>query len=226
MFIEQIVPSEGTNLYLIRHGETDWNVARKLSGQSNDAQLTNQGMEQAFLAGEDLSAVSFDAIYASDLTRAIQTAHIVRGRRPLAIQLTPSLRERNFGGFEGRSHQELRRVEEEHVALNDEEYLRFKPHPEFESDIEVYDRLLPFLDQVVHEYKGGTVLLATHYGIMRLLLHRLGAIARGEFPKIENSSYLHLSHDVNGYAIESTRGIDLPDRTLTLAVSDRRRCAA
>ena len=87
-------------IYLVRHGETDWNSIRKLQGQT-DIPLNDFGKELAELTRDGLSDVDFDFIYASPLVRAIQTAEIIRADRELQIHTDDRLKEIHFGQCEG-----------------------------------------------------------------------------------------------------------------------------
>lgn len=89
-----------TNLILIRHGETAWNAERRLQGHI-DIALNAEGLRQADALAGALAGEHFDAIVASDLQRALQTAHAVAGARGLAVRQDAALRERCYGGFEG-----------------------------------------------------------------------------------------------------------------------------
>ncbi|MES2758652.1 MAG: histidine phosphatase family protein [Pseudomonadota bacterium] len=89
-----------TNIILIRHGETAWNVERRLQGHI-DIALNPEGLRQAAAVAAALAGEQVDAVFASDLQRALQTAQAVAGARSLAVQQEPALRERCYGGFEG-----------------------------------------------------------------------------------------------------------------------------
>lgn len=89
-----------TDILLIRHGETDWNVDKRLQGHI-DIPLNDEGRRQADALARTLAAEPLDAIYASDLSRARDTAQAVAHRQGQAVQLDIALRERCFGGFEG-----------------------------------------------------------------------------------------------------------------------------
>ncbi len=92
-------------IYLIRHGETDWNTKRLLQG-ATDIPLNQNGIEVAQLTAEGLCDVVFDVIFTSPLKRARQTAEIIRGERRIPIIPDERLREIAFGPFEeiGRAH--------------------------------------------------------------------------------------------------------------------------
>ena len=87
-------------VYLIRHGETDWNSVRKLQGQT-DIRLNDYGIELAKLTAEGLKDVDFDLIYSSPLIRAVETAEIIKGDRELEIHTDDRIKEINFGECEG-----------------------------------------------------------------------------------------------------------------------------
>ncbi len=87
-------------VYLVRHGETEWNSMRKLQGQT-DIPLNNYGIELAEITAKALDDIDFDYIYSSPLIRAIQTAEILRGDRKLEIHTDDRMKEINFGTCEG-----------------------------------------------------------------------------------------------------------------------------
>ena len=91
-----------TRLWLVRHGQTDWNVAGRWQGQASSAPGLNEtGRAQARAARDQLLDVPFSAIYSSDLLRARQTAALIAEPRGLAVTLEPRLREIHLGDWEG-----------------------------------------------------------------------------------------------------------------------------
>ena len=86
-------------LYLVRHGQTDWNLENRAQGQV-DNPLNATGISQAEELREKLSSIDFDACYCSPLKRAVQTAEIVTDGR-LDIIFDDDLKERDFGSLEG-----------------------------------------------------------------------------------------------------------------------------
>jgi probable phosphoglycerate mutase len=93
-------------IVLVRHGETDWNVEKRMQGHI-DIPLNSVGLKQAAALGQALAGESFDAVFASDLQRAIQTAQVIAVPRDLPIQQDAGLRERCFGAFEGLRPQDI-----------------------------------------------------------------------------------------------------------------------
>lgn len=87
-------------LYVIRHGETKWNVERRLQGRS-DVELNEYGIYLAKVTAEALKDVNFDVIYSSPLIRAYKTAEIIKGDRNINIITDDRLKEMSFGIYEG-----------------------------------------------------------------------------------------------------------------------------
>ena len=103
-----------TTLLLVRHGETDWNAEGKLQGHT-DRPLNDYGRRQAQILADRLAKEKIDAVYASDLCRARETAEILGERLGLAVGVDPDLREKNWGSWEG-----LTSDERLHVAYEGE----------------------------------------------------------------------------------------------------------
>lgn len=95
-----------TDILLIRHGETDWNVEKRLQGHI-DIALNAEGQRQAAALGRALEGEPLDAIFASDLQRARDTAQAVADLQGKHVQLDAALRERCYGGFEGLQHADI-----------------------------------------------------------------------------------------------------------------------
>jgi len=101
-------------LWLIRHGETDHNIKGVFQGQL-DTPLTERGVEQAAQTGRALAEiVRFDRVYASDLERALRTAHAVGEAQSAEIRPDPRLRELHYGVLQGVAYTDFRTVLEEH----------------------------------------------------------------------------------------------------------------
>jgi broad specificity phosphatase PhoE len=159
-----------TTILLVRHGETDWNLQRRVQGHS-DTPLNDNGRDQALALAETLDDAGLDAVYASDLLRARDTARVVADRKGLEVQLMPELRERHFGTWEGLTDTEI--------------YERFpdaKSHAwwgDGETKEEMRTRVLAALHQIAEEHPDGRVLVVTHGGPVRTLLIECGLEGRG-----------------------------------------------
>jgi probable phosphoglycerate mutase len=97
-----------TDIVLIRHGETAWNLERRLQGHL-DIALNAEGVRQAGALASTLAREHFDLLAASDLQRARQTAAAIARARDVPLRLDPALRERCYGGFEGLLYSEIER---------------------------------------------------------------------------------------------------------------------
>ena len=97
-------------LILVRHGETEWNSAFRFQGQT-DVPLGEEGRRQAVLLADRLGAVEFDRVYSSPLSRAFETASIIRKRSsfPMDIVTRPELSEMCFGTWEGLTLSEIQK---------------------------------------------------------------------------------------------------------------------
>ncbi|HJQ74049.1 MAG TPA: histidine phosphatase family protein [Gaiellaceae bacterium] len=155
-----------TTLLLVRHGETDWNADGRLQGQT-DRPLSEFGRRQARQLADELAAEELEAIYASDLSRARETAEIVGERLGLPVVLDADLREKDWGTWEG-----LTSVERERVEFVGE------------STQAHQDRILRALRRISERHPGdGRVLVVTHGGSMR----RVQTAALGmALPVVEN----------------------------------------
>jgi 2,3-bisphosphoglycerate-dependent phosphoglycerate mutase len=152
-------------LLLVRHGETDWNAEGRLQGQT-DRPLSEFGRRQARRLAEELDGERFDAIYASDLARARETAEIVGERLGLRVVLDPELREKDWGTWEG-----LTSVERDRVEFAGE------------STEAHQQRILCALERIAGRHPDGAVLVVTHGGSMR----RVQTAALGmAMPVVEN----------------------------------------
>src|SRR3954462_1932952 len=154
-----------TTLLLVRHGETDWNAEGRLQGHT-DRPLNEYGRRQAKELAARLAREHVDAIYASDLSRARETAEIVGERLGLTVVIDPDLREKNWGNWEGLTGDE--RVHVEFVG---------------ESPIDHRTRVMAAVDRIVARHPGQRIVVVTHGGSLRRIQAALNGVAE---PVIEN----------------------------------------
>lgn len=153
-------------IYMVRHGETEWNATSILQGHTN-VPLSAQGRHQAELLGRRLAALEFDAFYSSDLARAYETARIIsQHHNNQDIKTLPELREINFGRWEGFSINEIQGMYPEEVKQWWEKPLLTKL-PGGESLGEVVKRTVTVVKNIVESHSKGNVLLASHGGVIR-----------------------------------------------------------
>lgn len=153
-----------TRICLVRHGETDWNVERRLQGHE-DIPLNKTGVAQARALGARLVDARFDAIYSSDLTRALDTAKQVSKTTGIPITLLPAVRERNFGVFQGHTREEAEVLFPEIQARVTRREPDFVP-PDGESLRQCFERIARVLESLADQHAGQTILLVAHGGVL------------------------------------------------------------
>ncbi len=199
-------------LYLVRHGETEWNVAHIVQG-FKDSPLTEQGVRQVEATAKELKHVPFDAIFSSDSNRAERTAEILRLERELAIETTRELRERNFGKFEGKPssefHGAFQKMSERIADLSIDEQKKNKLASDIESDDELVSRFITKLREISVAYPGQTVLVTSHGGPIRQFLMHTGYYKYGELPggAFLNAGYVKVLCDGVDFIIKEVKGI-------------------
>jgi len=181
-----------TIIYLIRHGETEGADIRRYKG-SLDIPLSEQGIKQIERASvyilKDLQKQPdqpsppslLKAVYCSDLQRAIRSAEIISKDHFLDPVIVPSLRERNFGMWEGMSFDEIReRYPVEFDAWADNP-LRFSPM-QGESTLAMGKRVIEAFEKILSDHKGERIAIVSHGGVNRIILcHVLGISLKNIF---------------------------------------------
>lgn len=192
--------------YIVRHGQTDWNILKKVQGQK-DIPLNEVGESQAQSTRELLEDVRFDVVFSSDLCRARRTAEIIVGGTGVQISTTPELRERDYGEFNGAPSDKGYEVEREMSAWERDDRKGPRPYPDFESDEELRTRLMRFLSQKALQNLGKTMLVVTHAGPLRRILTHLGFVAEEQMPLIQNAAYIKVRTDGSELFIDELSGI-------------------
>jgi len=165
-------------IYLVRHGETDWNQAGLLQGQT-DIALNAQGLEQAREAAERLKEVPFEIAFCSPLIRAKRTAETIIGDRKITLTADERLRELNFGPWEGVDIRTIKDAASQPFT-NPGSYI---PPEGAESFAQLYKRSGEFVDQVLLPLEGTyeTVLVVAHGGVNRSILNPVLNIPVNDF---------------------------------------------
>jgi broad specificity phosphatase PhoE len=179
--------TEQTHIYLVRHGETDWNRRGLLQG-TTDIALNQAGRAQARALAERLRPVRFDAVYTSPLRRARETAEaVVAGRDGVPLFVVPELREFSYGLWQGRGSAPRARCSPglELRWREDPWRVRF---PGGETLAEMQARAHRALDQILGAHPGGTVLVSGHGHLNRVLLIDALGCPRDRFWKIEQEN--------------------------------------
>ncbi|MET3557643.1 putative phosphoglycerate mutase [Streptococcus rupicaprae] len=176
-------------LFFLRHGQTQFNVYRRLQGWSN-SQLTEKGITVAQEAGRAFSDISFEAVYSSDLTRAIETGRIFlaqRDQQQPPIQEVKKLREVGFGYYEGLYGPEVWKIAEdrardvydleEDAVITEGMKLNMLKELDPAQLAENYDdfssRLLDAMADIVGHHSHGNLLLVSHSSAIKALFNLL-----------------------------------------------------
>jgi phosphoserine phosphatase len=156
-----------TSLILCRHGRTDWNEQGRYQGQI-DVPLNLEGREQARFLGQTLRGESIDAVYASDLSRAVDTAAEIARYHGLPVRRDPRLREINQGEWEGLT---VNRIHDGWADLHRrwESAPLSVTLPGGESVADVRARALASLDELLTTYPRGLLCLVTHKVVMTVI---------------------------------------------------------
>ena len=160
-------------LYLVRHGETDWNAARRYQGQS-DVPLNHTGIQQARKIARRLSKEKIDAIYSSDLSRARETAEQIAQPHELKVTTDVRWRELSFGDWEGLTYPEIQAKAPDELARWESDLAQYAP-PHGETLTQLAGRVLSAFDELRTPHADQTVLIVSHGGPLQILLcHALG----------------------------------------------------
>jgi broad specificity phosphatase PhoE len=179
-----------TTLYLTRHGQTEWNLQSRMQGHK-DSPLTTAGRQQAEWLGERLRQAQLDAVYSSTSPRAVQTAEIILGGRPLKLETLESLREINMGAWEGQQVDRIRETDPERYRNFWEKPHLYRPAEGGETYAALLDRTLPAILDIAARHSGGSVLIVTHRITLKAVMgHYLGKTLQelGELPDILSAS--------------------------------------
>lgn len=185
-----------TELYLIRHCESEANTGKLIAGIS-DVAVTENGKKQLRYLGERFREIPLDAIVTSPLTRARLTAEAINAYHGLAVEVDPAFSEMNAGIYEMKLLSELPE-EQQYIWIN--EPYRFAA-PGGETMQEVYDRAWQGVLNTVEKHRGGTVAITTHGGLLRCLFCRIQGVPLEELnsaPFCGNTSVNHISVDDDG----------------------------
>jgi len=191
-----------TRICFIRHGETNWNVAKRIQGQL-DIPLNETGRAQALAMAFNASHQHFSALYSSDLARAWETAGALATREDLEIRPLAALRERHYGIFQGITAEEgrVRHPEAHRLYLARDLGYAFESG---ESLTALAERVAQGVDWLVRHHSGETLCAITHSGVLDILYRR--ATGRPlEIPRdfqIPNCALNWFQFDAHGWHLE------------------------
>jgi len=188
-----------TRVILVRHGESSFNVERRVQGHLDESSLTEAGQASAVQVGETLSDLTFDAVYSSPLKRAKETADLILTRLKVSpaqpLQTTDNLKEVNLVLWEGLLFTE---VQEKYP----EEYQNWReaPHrlkmvlPSADGSVDyypvpdLYEQAKTFWREVLPQHPGQTILIVAHSGINRALISTAIGLTPDRYQAVNQSN--------------------------------------
>ncbi|MBU3190337.1 alpha-ribazole phosphatase [Clostridium bowmanii] len=154
------------NIYLLRHGQTEEN--RKSSYYGNlDISLNSIGISQGNSAKAFFNDIKLDKVYISDKKRTREMTKLVLGQAEVEIIQDSRINETNFGDFEGKTYQEIKRLYPEECDCWQNNWMEFVP-PRGESYIKLCERVKCFMEEI-KKLECDNILLCTHSGVIRAI---------------------------------------------------------
>jgi broad specificity phosphatase PhoE len=189
-----------TRILCIRHGETEWNTIGRWQGHA-PVPLNEVGQDQArklarYLAGDAArNGTVLDAIYSSDLARAMQTAANIAEALNLPVQPDPQLREIDLGDWQGLMPEEVAAWDPDRFAAHTADRYNV-PTPNGESRNQLMIRARAAFDAITARHPGVTVAVVTHGGTVGMLIESL--FGRIECPSLSNTSITTIEQAESG----------------------------
>ena len=178
------------SIILLRHGQTDWNAQHRFQGQA-DVPLNQAGVRQAEAAREALADVELAAVYSSPLSRAHDTATLVRPGAE--IRTDPRLMEIDVGSWAGLTWDQVKAGMPDYEAKY-ANGVDFRRSPEGETLADVVARGLPALEEIAAAHVDSTVLVVSHGLLLNRVIHALLGLEGRVLGGLGNAHYTELGH--------------------------------
>ena len=202
-----------TTIYIVRHGQAEFNIRHIIGGTLDPNPLTEKGEEQARKLGEKFKNIKIDKIYSSDLLRAQKTAETIASMKNLPVNTNSLLRERSWGILQGKKFDEAKKKYPE-VFLREskivgEEALDFKYVEDMESLRHAVLRLKRFIEMIGKNQTGRSILVVTHFDIMigYLVYLRLGTYQELMNADLDHAGYYKLVRKEKIFIAEKIVGL-------------------
>ncbi|WP_246942281.1 histidine phosphatase family protein [Bacillus pinisoli] len=178
-----------TTIYIIRHGETDWNAAGRLQGRV-DIPLNNRGIGQAKECRDYLTQFDWDVVISSPLKRARQTAEIINEALQLPLVLMEEFQEKFFGDAEGMTSEERKVIFPNRSYTNQE------------NSTDFHNRLLAGLTRINEKFAGKRVVLVAHGAVIHELFDLLSEEALELHTPLLNACMNHIQYEQDKWVIK------------------------
>ncbi len=196
-------------IYFLRHGETDWNVERRIQGRT-DIALNSNGVRQATQWRPFFDRIHLAGVYSSSLSRAMETAVLATGRPPCVID---DLNERHYGEWEGRVWNDIADLDPDF----DRRWRRADSSPPGgESRLEMHARVHRAMDSIVASHdENSELLIVAHGGSGKAVLGYANKMSIEELfrvPAIENAAMTILTREGERWSVAEPM---MPDEEVT-----------
>ncbi|WP_125153888.1 histidine phosphatase family protein [Clostridium rectalis] len=168
-----------TIIYITRHGQTLWNTEKRMQGWK-DSPLTETGLEQAKALRKRLNHINIDIIYSSPIGRAFKTAEIIKAGRDIPIFVDNRIKELNMGIWEGMNQEEIKELYDKELYYFWNEPHKYKPYGG-ETFYQVRDRVGDFIDEILKNNLGKSILVVTHTIALKSIMSCLKSIPMENF---------------------------------------------
>ncbi len=177
-----------TKLYLVRHGETEWNKISRIQGKT-DTELSDKGIKQAELLAKRLACEDIDYIYSSSLKRALRTAEIIKSYKKCGIVKSDKYHEICLGPWEGMTINEIKEKYSEHFRVYSEDPANFNL-PGAETFLDLSERTYSAIKEIVSCHKGSNILVVSHGTAIKAAIIRILGIDLKNYTKfkVDNAS--------------------------------------
>jgi broad specificity phosphatase PhoE len=174
-----------TEIILVRHGETEWNVKEVFRGRT-DVELNETGIRQAELLAQYLSNIKIAAVYSSPLKRALKTAEMIATYHNLDVEIAPGLIDFDYGEWQGLSHRQVKnRYKEPYTQwLKNPQQVTM---PGGESLNDVSQRAISVVNEIIARYRGAVVLVS-HRVVNKVLICALLGLDSSHFWNIRQDT--------------------------------------
>ncbi|MGB3651290.1 MAG: histidine phosphatase family protein [Rivularia sp. (in: cyanobacteria)] len=190
-----------TRVIIVRHGESTYNIVRRIQGHLDESELTQKGCDDAVKVGKALNNISFDAIYCSPLKRAKQTAEIIHREIKANLDNTPALQQNHkimeihLPLWEGMLSTEVQEKfpEDQKIWKENPEKLRMlvkdgETTVEYFPILALYEQAKEFWQEILPKHQNQTILVVAHSCINRCLIQAAIKIAPGYMQRIQQSN--------------------------------------
>ncbi|MFQ5682646.1 MAG: histidine phosphatase family protein [Candidatus Binatia bacterium] len=160
-----------TKIFLVRHGKSEWNGQKRVSGQL-DPHLSKKGIQQSHWLARTLRYEGLSAIYTSPLTRAVDTAKPTAAEHCLPIKTRDTLKEIHFGVLQGRFRDGRDRVAQQLWRKREKDKQCYRV-PAGESFSDLKRRVIPCVNEILEYEEGGLILIVGHRSTNRVVLGAL-----------------------------------------------------